>query len=52
MAPLFLSHGQNIINEIRDQQLVEEYLAKHGPPGQHSTELPIINVQDDAELGL
>ena len=47
-----ISHGQNLIDEIRNQQLVVEYLAKHGHPGQHLTEVPVINVQDDAELAI
>ena len=51
MAPIgLLSHGQNVINDIKNQQLVEAYLAKHGHLGRHTTNLPAINVQDDAEL--
>ena len=49
MAPLLLIYGQNLINEIRNQQLVEEYLAKNGHP---TTEAPVINTQDDAEVSV
>ena len=52
MAPFGLfSHGQEMFQDFKDEQLVEEYLAKRGRP-QHPTELTDINVQDKAELDL
>ena len=50
MAPFGLfSPGQDMFQDFKDEQLVEAYLAKHGHQ-QHPTELPDINVQDEAEL--
>ena len=46
MAPLLLSYGQQLVDEIRTQQLVEEYFAKQG---RTTTVAPAINVQDNAE---
>ena len=47
MAPLMLSYGQSIIDDIRNQQLV----AKNGHPAT-ATEAPTINAQDDAEVSI
>ena len=52
MAPFgLISYGQNVIDEIKNQQLVEEYIAKHGHPGS-STPAPPIFIADDADLSV
>ena len=50
MAPLLLGYGQELIDEIRTEWLVEESLAKKGHTT--STAAPAINVQDDADLSI
>ena len=55
MAPFgLLSYGQNVIDEINTQILVEEYIAKNGgPPGSTaSTASPPIVIADDTNLSV
>ena len=49
MAPLFLGHGQNVIDEIRKQQMVKEYLATRGSS---TTASPAIDMEDDSSLAI
>ena len=53
MAPFgLLSYGQNVIDEIYTQILVEEYIAKNGlPPNSAvSTASPSVVIADDTDL--
>ena len=52
MAPLLLSYGQSIIDEVHKQQLVEKYIRQHGYPSGASTEAPTIHAEDKAEVSL
>ena len=49
MAPLFLGHGQDIINKIRKQKIVEEYLANQGSS---TTASPAIDMEDESSLAI
>ena len=51
MAPLLLSYGQSIIDEIHKQQLVEEYFKQHGHPS-GATEAPTIHAENEAEVSV
>ena len=46
-----LSYGQSIIDDIRKQQLIEEYLAKKRTPPS-ITKAPAIHTQDAAEVSV
>ena len=52
MAPFgLISYGQSVIDEIKNQLLVEEYIAKHGHPGSLTAAPPIV-ITDDADLSV
>ena len=51
MAPLLISYGQSIIDEVHKQQLVEEYIRKHGHPS-GATEAPTVHAEDEAEVSV
>ena len=47
MAPLLIGYGQELVDEIRTEWLVEEYLAKKG---RTTTAAPAIYLEDEADL--
>ena len=52
MAPFGLaSYGQSVLDDIKNQQIAEEHIAKHGHPGSSTAALPIV-IADDADLSV
>ena len=55
MAPLLFGYGQDLIDQIHKEAMVEEYIAKHCIPGSASStpSSPItITIADDADLSV
>ena len=51
MAPLLISYGQSLVDQINKEIMVEEYLKERGIPTT-PTDAPDILAQDDAEVNL
>ena len=52
MAPLLISYGQSLVDQINKEILVEEYLKERGITTTTATDAPDILAQDDAEVNL